>query len=49
MLLLSSYTWQTMAASAVAYLLFLPVSVRLYANRLQKERREADMAKTKDR
>ncbi|MDP3896085.1 MAG: phosphatidylcholine/phosphatidylserine synthase [Mesorhizobium sp.] len=45
-LLLSSYTWQTMAASAVAYLLFLPFSIKLYANRLQRENREADVAKT---
>lgn len=42
-LLLTSYTWQTMAASAVAYLVFLPFSVRLFANRLEKERRKAEV------
>lgn len=45
-LMLSSFTWETMAATAVAYLLFLPFSVKLYARRLQKERRAADIAKT---
>jgi CDP-diacylglycerol--serine O-phosphatidyltransferase len=43
-LMLFSYTWETMTATAVAYLLFLPVSVKLYARRLEREKREADVA-----
>lgn len=44
-LMLSSFTWQTMAVTAVAYLAFLPFSVKLYARRLQLHRREADVAR----
>ena len=44
-LMLSSFTWQTMTATAVAYLAFLPFSVKLYARRLQRERREQDVAR----
>ena len=36
-LMLFSFTWQTMAATAVAYLLFLPISVKLYRDRLARE------------
>ncbi len=44
-LMLFSFTWETMTATALAYLAFLPFSVKLYARRLQREKREADMAK----
>jgi len=37
--LLASYTWHTMAASAIAFLLFLPFSARAYHRR---EKREAE-------
>ena len=43
--MLFSFTWQTMTATALAYLAFLPVSVKLYARRLQREKRDADMSK----
>lgn len=39
--LLFSYTWHTMAATAIAYLLFLPFSAAAYARR---EKREAEAA-----
>ncbi|MCO5159748.1 MAG: phosphatidylcholine/phosphatidylserine synthase [Mesorhizobium sp.] len=45
-LMLFSFTWQTMTATAIAYLAFLPFSVKLYARRLQREKRDADMAKS---
>lgn len=48
-LLLVSFTWQTIAVSAVAYLAFLPISYRMYANRLIAERRAADVAAVKKR
>ena len=35
--LLFSYTWHTMAATALAYLAFLPFSWRAYARRVAKE------------
>ncbi|WP_163271561.1 CDP-diacylglycerol--serine O-phosphatidyltransferase [Chelativorans alearense] len=36
-LLLASYTWQTMTASAIAYLVFLVFSVRAYSRRATRE------------
>ena len=36
-LLLVSYPWYTLTASAVAYLVFLPLSVRAYARRARRE------------
>ena len=36
-LLLSSYTWQTMSVSALAYLAFLPLSVAAYARKARTE------------
>lgn len=41
-LLLVSYTWQTLAASAIAYIVFLPLSMRAYTRRA--ERAEAEEA-----
>src|SRR5690606_17799312 len=38
-LLLASYTWETLTASAVAYLAFLPFSMRAYARRAAREER----------
>ncbi|TKT81333.1 CDP-diacylglycerol--serine O-phosphatidyltransferase [Aquamicrobium sp. LC103] len=35
--LLFSYTWHTMAASAIAYLIFLPFSARAFARRAARE------------
>jgi CDP-diacylglycerol---serine O-phosphatidyltransferase len=40
-LLLFSYTWETLAASAIAYLVFLPLSARAYARRSEIEGRKA--------
>jgi len=40
--LLFSYTWHTMAATALAYLAFLPFSWRAYARRVAKEEATAD-------
>lgn len=37
MLLLVSYPWHTLTASVVAYLVFLPFSVRAYSRRAKKE------------
>ena len=48
-LLLVSFPWQTMTVSAIAYIGFLPVSYRMYANRLLAERRAADVAGVKPR
>lgn len=39
-LLLASYTWQTMAVSAIAYLVFLVFSMRAYARRAAREEEE---------
>jgi CDP-diacylglycerol--serine O-phosphatidyltransferase len=36
-LMLFSFTWETMTATAIAYLLFLPFSVKLYRNRMARE------------
>ena len=36
-LLLLTYPWQTLSASALAYLVFLPLSARAYARRAQVE------------
>ena len=36
-LFLTSYTWETLVASAVAYAVFLPLSVRAYRRRAAKE------------
>jgi len=46
-LLLASYTWQTLAVSTVAYLALLPVSVNAFANRRTREQRDRDVARTK--
>lgn len=43
-LMLFSFTWETMTATAVAYLLFLPFSVKMFARRLEREKRAADVA-----
>ena len=40
-LVLTSFTWQTMTVTAVAYLLFQPFSVRMYAARLKKDEQHA--------
>lgn len=40
-LLLASFTWQTMAASAIAYLVFLPFSMRAYTRRAAREGEKA--------
>ncbi|WP_336057238.1 CDP-diacylglycerol--serine O-phosphatidyltransferase [Nitratireductor sp. CH_MIT9313-5] len=43
-LLLASYTWATMAASAVAYLLFLSFGTRAYVKRAAREEEKAKTA-----
>ena len=40
-LLLMTYPWQTLSASVVAYLIFLPLSARAYAQRAQLEAAKA--------
>jgi CDP-diacylglycerol--serine O-phosphatidyltransferase len=45
-LLLASYTWQTLAVSTVAYLAALPISVRSFANRRTAELRAMDVMNT---
>ena len=40
-LLLTSYPWQTMTASALAYLVFLPLSARAYSRRAALEEAKA--------
>lgn len=37
MLLLAAYTWETLSLSAIAYLLFLPLSMRAYSARARTE------------
>src|SRR5688572_10610037 len=44
LLLLFSYPWQTLSAGVIAYLIFLPLSVRAYAKRAQIE--EAKVVET---
>lgn len=41
-LLLASYTWQTLAVSAIAYLIFLIFSVRAYSRRAAREAAETE-------
>lgn len=41
-LVLFAYPWQTLSASAIAYLLFLPLSVRAYSRRLGREQGSGD-------
>ncbi|HWK13864.1 MAG TPA: CDP-diacylglycerol--serine O-phosphatidyltransferase [Rhizobiaceae bacterium] len=41
-LLLVSYTWYTLAGSAIAYLIFIPFSIRAYVRREKKEAALAD-------
>lgn len=41
--LLASYTWATMAITAILYLLFLPFSARAYARRSAREVSESEM------
>jgi CDP-diacylglycerol--serine O-phosphatidyltransferase len=36
-LLLANFSWETLTASAIAYLLFLPISARLYSRRAARE------------
>ena len=45
-LMLASYTWQTLAVSALAYLAALPISVRSFASRQTAEQRATDVLKT---
>ncbi len=45
-LVLVSYTWETLTASAIVYLLALPVSARAYARRMAQERAEEAGEKT---
>jgi CDP-diacylglycerol--serine O-phosphatidyltransferase len=40
-LLLSTYTWETLAASVIGYLLFLPLSARAYSRRAKLEEAKA--------
>ena len=40
-LLLSTYTWETLAVSVIAYLLFLPLSARAYSRRAKLEEAKA--------
>ena len=40
-LLLFSYPWQTLSASALAYLIFLPLSARAYSRRAKLEEAKA--------
>lgn len=42
LLLLFSYPWQTLSASVIAYLVFLPLSARAYAKRANLEAERAD-------
>lgn len=44
-LLLASYTWETMTASAIAYLVYLPFSARAYSRRAAREAAMAAPAK----
>lgn len=41
-LLLATFSWQTLTASAVAYLLFLPLSARAYSRRAAREALRGD-------
>ncbi|QPC87296.1 CDP-diacylglycerol--serine O-phosphatidyltransferase [Mesorhizobium sp. NBSH29] len=43
-LLLSAYTWQTLTASAILYLLLLPLSFRAYARRARSVEQQAAVA-----
>ena len=43
-LLLTTYPWQTLSVSVVAYLIFLPLSVRAYARRARLEEAKAEAA-----
>jgi CDP-diacylglycerol---serine O-phosphatidyltransferase len=43
-LLLTTYTWQTLAASALAYFAFLPLSAAAYARRARQAEAEAEAA-----
>jgi CDP-diacylglycerol--serine O-phosphatidyltransferase len=45
-LLLASYTWQTLVVSTIVYLAALPISVRSFANRSQAEQRASDVINT---
>jgi len=46
-LLLMSYTWQTLSVSAVVYLALLPLSVRNFKNRMTAEMRAKDVENTR--
>lgn len=43
-LLLASYTWQTVAASSIAYLIFLGFSARAYTKRAEREKVKEEAA-----
>jgi CDP-diacylglycerol--serine O-phosphatidyltransferase len=43
--LLASYTWHTMAASAIAFLIFLPFSAVAYRRREAREKTAAPQKK----
>jgi len=43
-LLLASYTWQTVAASSIAYLIFLGFSARAYTKRAEREKAKEEAA-----
>jgi len=43
-LLLASYTWQTVAASSIAYLIFLGFSARAYTKRAERENAKEEAA-----
>jgi CDP-diacylglycerol--serine O-phosphatidyltransferase len=43
-LLLTTYPWQTLSASVLAYLIFLPLSARAYARRARLEAAKAEAA-----
>lgn len=45
-LLLASYTWQTLVVSTIVYLAALPISVRSFASRSQAEQRASDVINT---
>ncbi len=47
-LFLASFVWETMAVTAIAYLVFLPVSARRYRKRTEQERKRENETKSKE-
>lgn len=47
-LFLASFVWETMAATAIAYLLFLPVSARRYRKRTEQEKERESETESDD-